>query len=271
MTICIASLCEDSNKIIVASDRMITVGEIIEFEHEVTKFEPLTNNSIVLTAGSATVQNDILKDVKSKIKKYNDVPFEDLNAIIKSSYLEVRNRCSEELFLKPLGMDLDTFYKNQRSFLPEFTFRLIEKIENNNLDVSLVLCGFDEDKGNIQLIDDPGNSESFNSVGFCAVGSGSLNAVSIFTLHHYAPSFNLEKALYLTYAAKKNAERAPGVGCDTDIVIISKSGIEKLGAEEIKTLESIYDRHTKMDEEGYKEVRENIIPKLKNEKKQFSN
>ena len=38
MTICIAALCEKGEKIIIAADRMVTVGQIIEFEHDVPKF-----------------------------------------------------------------------------------------------------------------------------------------------------------------------------------------------------------------------------------------
>ena len=63
MTICIAALCENREKIIVASDRMITVGQLIEFEHDVRKFEPLIDNCIVMSAGSTTIQNDIIRQV----------------------------------------------------------------------------------------------------------------------------------------------------------------------------------------------------------------
>jgi 20S proteasome alpha/beta subunit len=266
MTICIASLCENRENIIVASDKMVTVGEIIEFEHDVTKFEELTKNSLILTAGSATIQDDIIKDAKKEIKKLNNITFEDINMIIKSSYLNIRNMCSEEAHLKPIGLNWDTFYKNQKAFLSEFVFRIIDKVERNDLGVGFVLCGFGNDnKGNVQLIEDSGTSESFNSVGFCAVGTGHVNAISIFTLHNYAPSFRLEKALYLTYSAKKNAERAP-VGCETDIVIISKEGIRKLTKPEMSILESIYQEHTKLDEKGYDDVKTKLVDIFKNAK-----
>jgi 20S proteasome alpha/beta subunit len=263
MTICIAALCEKGENIIVVSDRMVTVGDVIEFEHEVTKFEQLTNNSVILTAGSATIQSDIIKNAKSKLDKLNDIPFEELNSLVKNSYLEVRNNCCEELFLKPIGLNLEAFYKNQRAFLPEFVFKVLDNIHTYRLELSLVLTGFDERGGNIQLIEEPGTSESYNSVGFCAVGSGSLNAISTFTLHNYAPSFKLEKALYLAFASKKNAERAPGVGeKNTDILIISKTGITKINEAGIELLNKIYNTHSKIDDKGYQEVKDKLINKI---------
>jgi 20S proteasome alpha/beta subunit len=262
MTICIAALCENNKKIILAADRMITVGNFIEFEHDVKKFEQITKNCYIMTAGTTTIQNDVIQKLKSQIKNINAPEFKQIIEELKNSYSSVRLNRSEELFLRPKGLDFGTFYQNQRGLLPEFVFEITRQINENNLGVEYILCGFDDDDGHIQYIIDPGVSESFDSVGFCATGTGNINAISVFTIHNYSPSFPLYKALYLVFLAKKDAERAPGVGCDTDIAYLTKEdGIKHLKPNEITELQRIYDEYSKVEDKEYKDVKDNIVDK----------
>lgn len=241
---------------------MVTVGTFIEFEHDVSKFEKLTDNCIVMTAGSTTLQNDIIKKALSKIKSMKNPDFELITDELKKAYVDIRVKRAEELHLKPKGLDFAAFYQNQRALLPEIVFQITDAIDKTSLEVEYILCGFDDVGGHIHYIIDPGNSESYDSVGFCAIGTGNINAISVFTAHNYAPSFPVEKRLYLAYLAKKEAERAPGVGNDTDIVILTKGGIKHLSDDEKVKLEEIHHRHKKIEDREYKEVEEEIINKI---------
>lgn len=261
MTVCIAALCDNGERIIIASDKMVTVGQIIEFEHDVSKFEKLTDNSIVMTAGSTTLQNDIIKEALSKIRSIRAPNFKQVTDELKNAYVNIRVKRAEELHLKPKGLTFNMFYQNQRMLLPEIVFQVTDAINKTSLGVEYILCGFD-DRGHIHYIVDPGVSESFDSVGFCAIGTGNLNAVSAFTANNYAPSFPIEKGLYMVYLAKKEAERAPGVGNDTDVVILTKNGITQLGDNEKKELDEIFNQHKKIADEEYREVKEKITDTL---------
>ena len=42
MTVCIAALCDDAKKVVIAADRMLT-GSDVEFEQDIRKFEPITS------------------------------------------------------------------------------------------------------------------------------------------------------------------------------------------------------------------------------------
>ena len=42
MTVCIAALCDDATKVVIAADRMLT-GSDVEFEQDIRKFEPITS------------------------------------------------------------------------------------------------------------------------------------------------------------------------------------------------------------------------------------
>ncbi|MFX0172635.1 MAG: hypothetical protein ACFE9L_12005 [Candidatus Hodarchaeota archaeon] len=261
MTICISGLCENGEKIIIASDKMVTVGSIIEFEHDVAKFVKLTNNCVILNAGSATIQDDIIKEALSKIKPLKKPNLNKITEIINEGYSKVRRKKAEELYLKPKGLDFRAFYQTQRSLLPEVVFQIMTLIDGTNLGVEYILCGFDEEGGHIHHITDPGTSECFDSVGFCAIGTGSVNAISVFTAYNYAPKFSLSESLYLVYLAKKEAERAPGVGNDTDMVIVSKEGIKDISSDDISALENIYNTRVQIKPEEYEDVKERIVEK----------
>ena len=122
MTICIAALCENGKKVILAADRMVTVGQIIEFEHDVRKFKSLTDNSVIMNAGSATIQDDIIKKAMPNIQKLKSPNFKQITDEIKKAYAEIRTRKAEEVHLKPHKLDFTTFYQNQRALLPEIVF-----------------------------------------------------------------------------------------------------------------------------------------------------
>lgn len=264
MTICIAALCEGGKKIILASDRMVTVGEIIEFEHDVPKFDELSKNSIIMTAGSTTLQNDIIQLAKKEINTITLPTFNQITDKVKEAYVGTRIKRAEELYLKPKGLNLSTFYQSQKMLLPEVIFKISDEIDRSSLRVEYILCGFGDNQGHINYIYDPGVSESFDSVGFCSIGSGNINATSAFTAHNYAPSFSVEKALYLVYLAKKEAERAPGVGdAETDITILSNDGCYHLKSNEKKILEDTYKKYIKIEDAEYNDVRDEIIAPLR--------
>jgi hypothetical protein len=261
MTICIAALCENRSKIILAADRMITVGQILEFEHEVRKFKELTSNCVIMYAGSATIQDDIINEAMPQIQNLRTPVFKQITNEIIEAYTKIRIRKTEETILKPQRLDFDSFYQSQRMLLPEIVFNLTNAITNMKLGVEYILCGFDNTFGHINYIVDPGTSECFDSVGFCAMGTGNLNAVSVFTAHKYAPSFSVDKALYLTFLAKREAERSPGVGKETDIAILSSDCVKHLSNHEIGEIEKIYTDCLKIEEKEYKEVKDKIINK----------
>ena len=58
MTICIGALCSDGDgnpgrSVVVCSDRMVTMGTLQEFEHEVPKIYAIANQVVALVAGDA--------------------------------------------------------------------------------------------------------------------------------------------------------------------------------------------------------------------------
>ena len=254
MTICIAVICENGKKIVIACDRMVTVGDIIEFEHDVTKFESLTDTCVVMTSGSTTLQNDVIKQALMNIKSIKKPSFQQVTESVKEAYVAIRTKRAEELYLKPINMSYSSFFEYQKNLVPEIVFQTTDAIKKAELGVEFILCGFDDNGGHIHYLVDPGTSECYDAVGFWAIGTGSLNAISLFTSHSYAPNFSIGKSIYLAYLAKKEAERAPGVGNQTDIAVLTENGMKHLDDKIIKGLSAIQEKYKKIGNEEYEEV-----------------
>jgi hypothetical protein len=66
MTICIGALCSGSQEqarqaLVVASDRMVTLGQITEFEHETPKIVDISTSVVALMAGDALRASSMVK------------------------------------------------------------------------------------------------------------------------------------------------------------------------------------------------------------------
>src|SRR5215469_2586223 len=73
MTVCIGAVCRDRdengrNSVVVASDRMVTMAQITEFEHEVPKLTQLTDHTVALMAGDARRGMRIVRDMVAHFK-----------------------------------------------------------------------------------------------------------------------------------------------------------------------------------------------------------
>ena len=71
MTICIAAIgkCEelgiDGEAIVFATDHMITLSQIGEFEHSIEKYRTINSNTVVMLSGEALLFDELLDGVPS--------------------------------------------------------------------------------------------------------------------------------------------------------------------------------------------------------------
>jgi hypothetical protein len=243
MTICIAAICDRGKKAIVISDRMITAGPPlnIKFEPKIKKSGELSPACMALTSGSALAHMDLFRNVKERLSKAKDLTITEIAECMKEEFGNQRIKRAEEIHLKPRGLDIQSFYANLARFPSEFFLTIDNNIQNQRYELDIIISGIDRNgDAHIYSVVDPGVSECFDSIGFNAIGSGTPHAISTFTYHLYTPDFPLERALYIALVAKKNAERAPGVGDQTDIFIITNDGIRELSENQVVALETLY-------------------------------
>jgi hypothetical protein len=243
MTICIGATCASSKTAIVASDRMITTGDLtIAFEHDVSKITQLTANCLALTAGAALIHTDLFRNVMRNIHAGATPPISEIVEKVKDEYLKIRNRVVEEEYFKVRGYDIKWFTENQRALNPEVALRLDHELERYKLNLNILIAGVDGVGAHLYYIYPPCSSQCFEALGYCGMGTGERHAESTFISYRYTPSFPLKTALYVTYEAKRRAEIAVGVGENTDMAIISRAGIQFLKPEILDTLKKIYEK-----------------------------
>ena len=241
MTVCIAALCENASKVVIASDRMLTGGDV-EFEQDIRKFEKITDGCIALTAGSALEQVNLIRRCKSEIGQSESTNVDDIVSAMKVCYVALRLQKAEELHLKPLGLTLSKFLGSQSSLDSDLVLRLTHNIENEDLGVGLLIAGVDSSGGHVYLVSDPGSSSCYDAVGFCAIGSGERHAELTFIRSNFSESFSLRRALFLSYRAKRDAETAPGVGGNfTDLAYVDEHGLHIVSDSDLRLLDKAYD------------------------------
>lgn len=262
LTIIVGAICSNGKQVIVAADRMLTHGALsIEFETEERKIEEITKSCIVMSAGDALVQHEVLQPAKIAIDLSAITQIPEIIEKIKETFVMERCKRFEEANLKPRGLTLETFYGGaQRTLEPTISMRLDRALETAEIELEIIVAGVDQTGAYLYCLFDPGISQCFNPLGFCGFGSGYPHAMSVLIFNNYNIRLDLKKAVYLVYEAKRKAESAPGVGREyTDLAIIDKN-VYYLNPSELNQLKEIYD--TKVRLEKPKEI-EDMINNLK--------
>ena len=263
MTVIIGAICNSGKQAIVAADRMLTHDILsVEFETQERKMDEMTKSCIVMTAGNALVQHEVLQAAKISINSSATSQVSQVVEKIKDAFVNERKKRYEESNLKPRGLTLEGFYKGgvQQTLDSNISMRLDRELEDAKIDLQMIVAGVDQIGAHLYCLVDPGVSQCFNPLGFCGFGSGYPHAMSVLIFNNYNTALSLNKAIYLVYEAKRRSESAPGVGREyTDLAIINKD-IYYLNESELAQLEGIY--NAKVELQRPKEIDE-MIDKLK--------
>lgn len=260
MTVCVAAMA-DKTILVGTADRMLTAGEV-EFEPDQAKMWQFSSAIVALVAGDATLQSEIMKRVDIEVKRWinNDpktwVSVRDVANQYGKKYRELLREHAEADILNPLGLDLEKFLRRQGKMRPEIVADLVEKLTTYQF-VSLleaIFIGMDNDgpvgsKGEKLTYAQLYATERdkvlcLNTVGFAAIGSGKSHAESQFMFSGHSPRKPFNETVLLSYAAKKRAEVAPGVGKVTDMVVVGPGlgPIVKVEESHLEKLDRIYKR-----------------------------
>ncbi len=247
MTVCISVLCKQEDKTIVASDRMVTDRGIpIEFESSESKFRSYENDEVKFvftSAGSALLPERFKRAFKSNLDSLQTV--HQAANLAKNAHIEAKRAKFEEIILAPRGITIQEFY-NKGMHNTERGEEWDRLLSDFSLDIDIILAGVDQTGAHSFRItgggDISGLMESFNDLGFDAIGSGNSLARDSLT-SRYRADHSTGEALYVTYAALSNASQAPGVGNQYDIAVVDSSGVQSLQDEVIEHLADLYEEN----------------------------
>jgi 20S proteasome alpha/beta subunit len=268
VTVCIAGICEGTS-IVGASDRMITAGDV-EYEPPQTKVVSLTTSIAAMIAGDAALQTEIFMPVFDKVNAQistlpNDwVPVRTVADWYYEIYRQVRNSRIEQMILNPLGLDRNTFISRQNELQSQLAMKLAGEILNFDMpEIETIVAGVDSSGPHIFVVDNKGVTAR-DSVGFAAIGAGYWHANSQFMFSEYARWKPMPEVLLLTYAAKRRAEVAPGVGQGTDMFMIGPNlgSYFAIGGHVLTSLDGIYGKTKKNAEESLRTAKEEVTTYL---------
>ncbi len=222
MTICIGALCSDGQSVVACADHMITGGDV-QFEQASSKITNLSKRCVALTAGPALTHTQVFDLAVGRIGGLAEPSIRQIVEQVKSAFAEVRNERAEEQFLRPLGLNYQSYLQAQSVLAPDTAFNLNRQITGFELGLHIVIAGVDITGGHLYEVADPGTAECFDALGFITIGSGQRHAEAAFIAHSYTQAYSVGEAAFIAFEARRRAEAAPGVGSRlTDLIYIGK-------------------------------------------------
>jgi hypothetical protein len=254
MTICIAAVCAEGKNIVVAADRMFTIGPPlnVEFEPPISKIEAMGASSCALGAGNSLTVAEILRRTRSRYHNQQNQRIETIANFVREEYSKFRDETIEQQLVKPsLGPDFEVF-RARGGTLPQYLQphpnlynQIYLQCNQHNLGVEIILAGIDDTGGHIYLVTHPGQMVPFDKIGYGVTGSGGTHASIKLALELQHPKSSLADTLLAVYAAKSAAEVAPGVGHETEIFVISPTDLWPASDELLKALQAGLDEERK--------------------------
>jgi hypothetical protein len=242
VTICLAALCRDGEETyaVVAADRMVTFPGFIEFEHSNPKVAPAGARAVSMSAGDALVGTRLAQDVAHQLAGAPTVL--EIAQRLAAHYEATRTDRVEQQILAPRGLNWQSFYGGHAGFNPQITVMLDQQMQGFNLGVEVLLAGVDESGAHVYSVHNPGRPELLHDViGYAAIGSGAIHAVQSMIGFGHSATAEYHTTVFRVYASKRRSEAAPGVGRETDMAVISPSGIHWLTDDELEQLRTIYE------------------------------
>lgn len=111
MTVCIAALCRNEGQphAVVAADRMVTLGNFIEFEHAVPKMAISSPHAIAMVAGDTLTGVRLSQEVAGGMAGTNP-PIVAIAQQLATHYEATRSARIEQQILAPRGLNWQTYY-----------------------------------------------------------------------------------------------------------------------------------------------------------------
>jgi 20S proteasome alpha/beta subunit len=230
MTVCIGTIAWGEKAIIMVADKAVTIrgpGQSMQADTSVRKIMPIGDSGwYALWSGSPTFAVDIVSRISQSLKKDRSRAdsWQSMMDCAKRAYQECREVSVVDNVLTPHLLTKELLVARPATLLPlerDHYMALVDKIDDYEVDCSLLVCGFDKfKKPHIFSFDDPGVYKNHDATGYWAVGIGTQTALARLMDLNTSKRDDLVKALYGAFDAKARAEIMQGVGYGWDAEIL---------------------------------------------------
>lgn len=247
MTVGIGAVCEEGEQpeVVVAADRMVTVGQTggVEYEDTSTKIEVLLDDegisAAVVGSGTSTLIDSIIKTARDYTAQNRIETIGGAKDIVLSAYKTQVQESVQNRVLSGMGYKLADFRNKEQDIPTEIQKEVLsasnELRQKMAKQAQILLAVATENNAAIYLI--AGNDYSnFSDIGYAIIGSGTDSARLTFIRRSYDSTCEFPESLFTVAEAKSQAEERQGVGQDMDLVRISGKSINKFSNSEIKTI-----------------------------------
>jgi hypothetical protein len=215
MTVCVAALCEEGRKVVVATDRRLSMGGIASDALPGKMF--WFGDWLFLYAGLPSH----VELINEELRHYPPLARETISETVLASYRKAKAKFCAHVVLSHYDMTMDEFKaEGLKTFgskiFSQLSGRLDAKEQEFNEYLLIVGYGKEQNAGNIFQIG-PETLDSFALTGATAIGSGQDVALSTLTSLRQNRSCSLSSTLYAVAAAKFSAEMSQ-VGDEKDYV-----------------------------------------------------
>ena len=259
MTICIAAIGKDKDGkelIVFATDHMISHPQIGQFERAIAKYKKLDLTTVAMLSGDPLIFDDLIKKCKETCN------FDLTKETIRQNMNNLRNDIVQKQILDIFKMNYDYLKEVLRGPIQNpYVNNVIEAVSKFNLMTVILLIGFKEEAAQIMEINE-NRAVDLRDINFGAIGSGAVQAINTLLFQRHSKDDSLPTTVYNVYKAKRNAEVSTGVGKETDVMILTRSGVEELNSDKIGVLAKIYDDELKFGK-THKNLYEIVEPTIK--------
>lgn len=226
MTICIGAICDvitREPKIILCSDSMLSL-DWVNFEGGQTKIFKFHDYCNILTSSNDITKSDLIfKDVSSRITD-RILSIEEIAEQFSQACKGLLRKFMERDILSKYGLDYKTFIDKSKDLSTELIRTIEDEIKNYKYEFEsqFIVAGFDVETSepHLYIVNQLGDYSPHDFIGFAIIGSGYPLAFAEMTKHHHKPQDDLNQTLVRVWKAKRDAERASGVGERTSLLIM---------------------------------------------------
>lgn len=269
MTVGIGAICyrNETPRVLVTADRMVTVGQqgAIEYEDTESKICPIIETddltAVAVGAGASTYIDEILQKTRRAIRDpQNSTPntIRGLMNFCLTMYQSTVRDTIENQFMQPLGYTLSDL-KDDSVQVPAEIQKIVANqaadIRNKvNNRVRLIVAGVGTDGSGLYQISGM-DYTNFTDMGYTVIGSGSDSARLTFIRRRYDQYCDYPEGVFTILDAKNQAEERQGVGQQMDLVSISQDELYRFDEPE---REKLRQKLTKIEAEERK-ARQDVI------------
>lgn len=247
MTVGIAAIAEndDDPYVIVAADRMVTVGQQggVEYEDTESKVEPVLHSdeacAVIVGAGPTTYIDEIVEQFRRYGAGEEITTTRGALRYTLAAYQQVIRDSIDNQILAPFGYRFADLNSDESSIPVEIQKTIAERIlkfrEAVGNRVRLLVAGVGEDGPGVFLVSG-GDFTNYSDMGYTEIGTGGDSARLTMIRREYDKSASLQEGVFTVLEAKSQSEERQGVGQQMDMALVQKDSIRRLDSEAIANL-----------------------------------